>query len=135
MPICITSKRDGFRRCGVDHPSTRTEYPDGVFTPAQVKTLQGEPMLVVELIPAGKTLNATDTIALVQAATTTDALDQLASGESRKGVLDAIAKRRIDLASAAPATAAATDTAGGTEAAVPAAPATAEGKAADTAAA
>jgi hypothetical protein len=110
MPICITSKKEGFRRCGVDHPSTRTEHPDGTFTADQVKILQGEPMLVVELIPAGKSLNATDTIALVLAATTIDALDQMANGESRKGVLDAIAKRRLELTPAA-AAAAAADTA------------------------
>ena len=102
MSICITAKRDGFRRCGVDHPSKRTEYPDGTFTQAQIKSLQGEPMLVVELTAgtAGKTPNVADTIALVQAADTVEALDQLAEGESRKGVTDAIAKRRTELASA-----------------------------------
>ena len=123
MPICITSKKNGFRRCGIAHPSTRVEYPDGKFTPDQIKILQADPMLVVELVPAGKTLNAADTIALVQAATTGEALDQLANGETRKGVLDAIAKRRIDLtpppgtaseaaSAGAPASAAASSAAG-----------------------
>ena len=133
MPICITSKKDGFRRCGVDHPSARTEYPDGKFTPDQIRALQAEPMLVVELIPAGKTLNAVDTIALVLAATSIEGLDQLANGESRKGVLDAIAKRRIDLSPVVTASAVTTATDAATATTAPAtqaAAATADGSAA-----
>jgi hypothetical protein len=122
MPVCITAKKACFRRCGVDHPSTRTEYPDGTFTADEVKELQREPMLVVELIPSGKTLTAAETIALVLAATTLDALDALAAGETRKTVLDAIGKRRGDLQQpAAPET----PPASGEPAAPPATPAAA----------
>ena len=45
--IIITSKKHGFRRCGVAHPKEPTEYADDVFTPEQVETLQAEPMLTV----------------------------------------------------------------------------------------
>lgn len=44
----IRSKSDGFRRCGVPHPSEWKEHPDGTFTPEQVEILRAEPMLQVE---------------------------------------------------------------------------------------
>lgn len=50
--VRITSKQDGFRRCGVAHPSGPTDYPDGTFTTDQLQQLQNEPMLVVEIIKA-----------------------------------------------------------------------------------
>lgn len=43
-------------------------------------------------------LNAAKSIELVKAAETAEALDQLADGEERKTVLDAIAARRAELA-------------------------------------
>lgn len=106
--IKITSKQDGFRRCGVAHPSGPTEYPAGTFTQAQLAALQAEPMLVVEIVeePGGgqggeqKTLNVAQTVELVTAATTIEELNKLAEGETRKGVLDAISKRRAELAPA-----------------------------------
>ncbi len=52
MPIRITSKKDGFRRCGVAHSSTPTEYPDGRFSKEEIETLLAEPMLVVEVLPS-----------------------------------------------------------------------------------
>lgn len=48
--IRITAKRDGFRRCGVVHPSTPTDHPAGRFSPAELKILNAEPMLTVEEI-------------------------------------------------------------------------------------
>ena len=51
MGLRITSKRAGFRRCGVEHPATPVTYPDGYFTAEQVKRLKAEPMLVVEEVP------------------------------------------------------------------------------------
>ncbi len=48
----------------------------------------------------GRPLNVTQTVALVTAAMTIEELDKLAEGETRKGVLDAIAKRRAELAPA-----------------------------------
>lgn len=43
-------------------------------------------------------LNVPKTVELVQAAATLEELDKLAEGEERKGVADAIAKRRLELA-------------------------------------
>lgn len=48
--IRISSKQEGFRRCGVAHPKEATEHQDDAFTPEQLKQLQAEPMLVVELV-------------------------------------------------------------------------------------
>ncbi len=49
----ITSKLAGFRRAGLAHPAEPTDYPAGTFTPEQIATLKGEPMLVVEEIGTG----------------------------------------------------------------------------------
>ena len=48
MALRITAKVDGFRRCGVAHPARATEYPAKAFTAKQIRTLEAEPMLVVE---------------------------------------------------------------------------------------
>jgi hypothetical protein len=45
--IIITSKREGFRRCGVTHSKGAVEYADGHWTEKQLKALKAEPMLVV----------------------------------------------------------------------------------------
>ena len=50
MSVRITSKREGFRRCGIDHSSTPVIWPDDRFTPAQLKQLQDEPMLIVDIV-------------------------------------------------------------------------------------
>lgn len=47
MGILIASKRDGFRRAGIEHPSTPTLYADDRFTPEQLAALEAEPMLIV----------------------------------------------------------------------------------------
>ncbi|HCG2926672.1 TPA: hypothetical protein NJV01_003377 [Escherichia coli] len=48
MPeITITAKRDGFRRCGVEHRDTPVVWPDGSFTEEQITILRNEPQLVV----------------------------------------------------------------------------------------
>lgn len=49
MPIIITAKVNGFRRCGIAHSDTATQYPDDHFTKEQLATLQAEPMLVVSV--------------------------------------------------------------------------------------
>lgn len=51
MPIKITSQRDGFRRCGVEHPARPTIYPNDRFTEEDLARLKVEPMLTVEKIP------------------------------------------------------------------------------------
>lgn len=48
--IRITSKRAGFRRCGIAHPTTATDYPADRFTAEQIKGLKTEPMLKVEIL-------------------------------------------------------------------------------------
>ncbi|EEO0341334.1 hypothetical protein GID45_12000 [Salmonella enterica] len=45
--IYITSKRDGFWRCGIAHRETTTAYPDDRFTPDELARLEAEPMLIV----------------------------------------------------------------------------------------
>jgi hypothetical protein len=50
MPVIITSKRDGFRRCGIEHPAKPVEYPDDRFTEEQLKKLKAEPMLIVQVV-------------------------------------------------------------------------------------
>lgn len=48
MPVIITAKVSGFRRCGQDHPNCPVKYEDGTFTDEQLATLKAEPMLVVQ---------------------------------------------------------------------------------------
>ena len=50
MPIIITSKRAGFRRCGIEHPAQPVEHSDDKFTDEQLKKLLAEPMLVVQIV-------------------------------------------------------------------------------------
>ncbi len=60
MPLKIIARREGFRRCGVAHPTGPTVYPDGTFTPEQIKILKAEPMLIVEEIPTEKSARPKD---------------------------------------------------------------------------
>jgi len=100
--IQISSKADGFRRCGIAHPATPTDYPDDRFTDEQLKELASEPMLVVAVLGddisgVSGNLNAKETIKLVQGAVDIESLDVLADGEDRKTVLEAIDVRRSEL--------------------------------------
>ncbi|MDI3547893.1 MAG: hypothetical protein PWR10_1545 [Halanaerobiales bacterium] len=55
MVIRITSKKEGFRRCGISHSTKPTLYPNNKFTKEELETLKAEPMLVVEEdIPASE---------------------------------------------------------------------------------
>ncbi|HDL8234134.1 TPA: hypothetical protein PXQ89_000743 [Yersinia enterocolitica] len=48
MPeITITAKRDGFRRCGIEHRDFPVVWPEGSFTEEQLNILKAEPQLVV----------------------------------------------------------------------------------------
>jgi hypothetical protein len=55
--IVITSKREGFRRCGVAHAARPVEWPDSRWTGDELAVLIAEPMLTVEQVedpaPAG----------------------------------------------------------------------------------
>ena len=42
--IVITSKREGFRRCGVAHAARPVEWPDGRWTGDELGALLAEPM-------------------------------------------------------------------------------------------
>jgi hypothetical protein len=52
--IRIKSEKAGFRRCGIAHPAQWVEYPDGRFSPEELKTLEAEPMLQVEKTAGGE---------------------------------------------------------------------------------
>lgn len=100
MPVLIASKKEGFRRCGVAHAKEPVEYADGRWSAEQLKALKAEPMLVVTEVDGEKgddKPNAKETIAMVKAAATIEALDALAAGEERKSVLEAIEARRKEL--------------------------------------
>lgn len=99
--IRITAKKDGFRRGGVAHPGTATEYRDDRFSKEELESLMKEPMLVVEVIkgesavtPAVKPNNnltarpnVAATIELLKAAKSTEEIDKFLEGEDRAGVL------------------------------------------------
>lgn len=50
MPIKITAQKDGFRRCGMAHSRQPTEHPDSKFSKEEIKILENESMLIVEVI-------------------------------------------------------------------------------------
>lgn len=58
MPIQITARREGFRRCGIAHSAKATTYEDGHFTPKQLAELENDPQLVVVRITAGAATDA-----------------------------------------------------------------------------
>lgn len=113
--IRITAKKDGFRRCGVAHTKSATDHPDSRFTAEQLKTLQAEPMLVVQQLPAGASqsgqggqvgqndppktypMNSKDTQEKIKVAATLEEVEELAKDDDRKGVTDAAEKRRKEL--------------------------------------
>ncbi|GAB7214744.1 HI1506-related protein [Dickeya oryzae] len=47
MPIQITARVHGFRRCGMAHSANACTYPDDHFTAAELATLEAEPQLIV----------------------------------------------------------------------------------------
>lgn len=47
MPVQITARFDGFRRCGMAHSAKTKTYPDDHFTTAQLTVLENEPQLIV----------------------------------------------------------------------------------------
>jgi hypothetical protein len=48
--IVITSKREGFRRCGLAHAARPVEWPDERWTGDELAALLAEPMLTVEVV-------------------------------------------------------------------------------------
>lgn len=49
--IRIIARRDGFRRCGIEHSAEPKEYPNDRFTKKQLEQLKKEPMLIVQELP------------------------------------------------------------------------------------
>lgn len=47
MPVFITSKTEGFRRCGVVHSAAGKSFPDDFFTEEQLKMLNDDPEIFV----------------------------------------------------------------------------------------
>jgi len=45
--MVITSKVNGYRRCGVQHPARPTEHPDDRFSEEQMAVLKTDPILTV----------------------------------------------------------------------------------------
>lgn len=110
MALKITSKKDGFRRCGVEHPDKAVVHPDGKFNPEQIRRLKAEPMLIVEeIFESGtgntdnsgkntlnpvKNLNAKDAIKQIENLSL-DELKQVIATDERTTVRQAAAVRTI----------------------------------------
>lgn len=47
MPITITAKHDGYRRCGIVHSTTPVTYPDDRFGASDIDRLRRDPHLIV----------------------------------------------------------------------------------------
>ena len=45
--VTITATRDGFWRCGVAHPASPVDHPEGRWTGEELERLRAEPRLVV----------------------------------------------------------------------------------------
>lgn len=58
--LIITSKKDGFRRCGIAHPARPTEYPDTAFSGVELALLRAEPMLEVAHVVEEHEMEPTD---------------------------------------------------------------------------
>lgn len=48
--IRITCSSEGFIRCGAVHPKGTTDYPDDKFSAQEIKLMQRDPKLQVEII-------------------------------------------------------------------------------------
>ncbi|MBN3045319.1 hypothetical protein H4F47_20655 [Pectobacterium brasiliense] len=95
MPIQITSRSDGFRRCGMAHSAKTQTYPDDHFTAAQLTVLESEPQLIVVRVTANAE-KSSDT-----AKQLSDALEKLKAAEKASAVLvgerDSLKTRVADL--------------------------------------
>lgn len=54
MPIQITARSEGFRRCGMAHSAKSQIYPDDYFTASQLAVLESEPQLIVVRVSGDK---------------------------------------------------------------------------------
>ena len=101
MAILIISKREGFRRAGVEHSETPTIYADDRFTRQQVAALKAEPMLIVREVdaeePAGIPAKPWDsmTVAELKAYAAAKQID-LGGASKKDDILAAIAVAEAD---------------------------------------
>lgn len=58
--IRITSRKDGFRRCGIAHTKEPVEYPDDRFSEEGLEILKAEPMLIVDTAEVTKPSEPTE---------------------------------------------------------------------------
>ncbi|UZR27475.1 HI1506-related protein [Methylococcus mesophilus] len=58
--IRITARRAGFRRCGIAHPAEPIDYPFDRFDEGELKKLQAENMLIVEVLDDEASESAAD---------------------------------------------------------------------------
>lgn len=58
--IRIISKKEGFRRCGIAHTGTPTDYPNDRFSKKELAALKAEPMLIVQEIAEPKEKSGKD---------------------------------------------------------------------------
>jgi len=83
MPIQITAKRDGFRRCGMAHSDKTQTYADDHFSAAQLKVLEAEDQLVVVRISDERLVSGSSgtdlQAALAEIATLTSSLNSKTS--------------------------------------------------------
>ncbi|MBN3068156.1 HI1506-related protein [Pectobacterium brasiliense] len=97
MPIQITSRSDGFRRCGMAHSAKTQTYADDHFTAAQLTVLENEPQLIVVRVSCDAE-KSSDT-----AKQLSSALEKLKAAEKASAVLvgerDSLKTRVADLES------------------------------------
>ncbi|MBA5602495.1 HI1506-related protein [Pectobacterium aroidearum] len=95
MPVQITARSEGFRRCGMAHSAKTQTYPDDHFTAAQLTVLESEPQLIVVRVTANAE-KSSDT-----AKQLSDALEKLKAAEKASAVLvgerDSLKTRVADL--------------------------------------
>ena len=101
--IRITAKKEGFRRAGMAHSKESTDHPEDAFTEEQLKALEAEPNLTVQIIdeqPKAPTItellkgNVTDVVARIAEASDEIRAQMLkaeqAKAKPRPGVLKAL---------------------------------------------
>ena len=66
--IRIASRIDGFRRCGMAHPTGPVDHPDDRFTPDEIAVLEAEPALMVQRVAPAAPDDPAERIAAIRAA-------------------------------------------------------------------
>ncbi|MGM3162393.1 HI1506-related protein [Dickeya undicola] len=94
MPIQITARVHGFRRCGMAHSAKASTYPDDHFTAAELATLEAEPQLIVVRVSDEREI-ASDTATLSAAQSRIEKLEaEQSAAQVRIAELEAAAQER-----------------------------------------